>query len=332
MTAVFVVGAIAVVGAVIARVTWRRPADERHSIESHRQTLETLRSMADRRPGPREAVTPPGVAPAARSPRTRTGPAHAAPARSGTADTESGRSAPVRPGAAPSTATRSTSARPAPARAGSPAASNGETGADLVFVDDVAGSSAARTEGSPRIAPLTMPKGLHRSGRGGRRSFTPGGRATRNVWAVAAVVAVLAVVVGVAVALAPSHHTASPPARDRHVASHRHATHPHTTVTTPPQVKATTSTAITASYSAPTTGYTIGLAANGLCWVEATETSTGTVVWTGTLQTGQTKAIAASGNLVVRLGAANDVAVTLNGVPVVLPPGFASPFDMTFST
>ena len=58
--------------------------------------------------------------------------------------------------------------------------------------------------------------------------------------------------------------------------------------------------------------------------------STGHVVWTGTLQTGQTQAIPATGSLVVRLGAANDVTVTLNGEPVVLPTGFQSPFDMSF--
>jgi hypothetical protein len=64
--------------------------------------------------------------------------------------------------------------------------------------------------------------------------------------------------------------------------------------------------------------------------VYATKASTGAVVWTGTLQTGQTQAIAATGSLIVRLGAANDVNVTMNGTPVVLPTGFQSPFDMHF--
>ena len=74
----------------------------------------------------------------------------------------------------------------------------------------------------------------------------------------------------------------------------------------------------------------VNLAATGLCWVDATEASTGAVLWTGTLQTGQSRAIAATGSLVLRLGAANDVNVTLNGEPVVLPTGFRSPFDMRF--
>ena len=48
MTAVLVVGAIAVIGAVVARVTWRQVADERQSVRHHQQTLETLRHVSDR--------------------------------------------------------------------------------------------------------------------------------------------------------------------------------------------------------------------------------------------------------------------------------------------
>ncbi len=83
MIAVLVVGAIAVVGAVVARVTWRRPGDERHSIQSHQQTLETLRSMADRRTGGlRDAA--PGPGPDSRgsaAPRTARARAGASPSR-----------------------------------------------------------------------------------------------------------------------------------------------------------------------------------------------------------------------------------------------------------
>ncbi len=74
------------------------------------------------------------------------------------------------------------------------------------------------------------------------------------------------------------------------------------------------------------------LRATGLCWVDATAASTGNVVWTGTLQTGQSQSIPATGSLIVRLGAANDVTVTMNGEPVVLPSGFQSPFNMSFVT
>src|ERR1700733_8497568 len=107
MTAVLVVGAIAVVGAVFARVTGRRPADERHSIESHQQTLETLRAMSNRRPAGRDQSGGPssdtGPGPALRPPPVRPGPLHAGPARAG-----STRSSPPRPGAVRAPASPST--------------------------------------------------------------------------------------------------------------------------------------------------------------------------------------------------------------------------------
>src|SRR5580658_8482981 len=103
MTAVAVVAAIAVVGAVVARVTWRRPADERHSIQSHQQTLDTLRAMADRRSVDQRERIPgsatdhrSGAGEDGRPARGRTGPAHAGPARSGPSPPAAERSAPVR--------------------------------------------------------------------------------------------------------------------------------------------------------------------------------------------------------------------------------------------
>jgi hypothetical protein len=199
---------------------------------------------------------------------------------------------------------------------------------ELVFVDEA--GSRDRTEGSPRISPLTPAKGLHGLGRMDRRSRARSGRLGRVV-PVAAVVVVLGLVVGVAVALAPSHHV-TPQAHGTtpRTKSSGQVSHHQTTSTVPAQVQATSSTANTAAYIAPSTSYTVNLAATGLCWVDATEASTGAVLWTGTLQTGQSRAIAATGSLVLRLGAANDVNVTLNGEPVVLPTGFRSPFDMRF--
>jgi hypothetical protein len=297
MTAILVVAAIAVVGAVIARVTWRRPADERHSIQSHQQTLDTLRSMADRRPGSpgNGASAPPARPPAARP----------APARSGAARAGTSRSGPVR---------ASTS-------------SGGAGHEELVFVDD-AGASAPRPDGSPRISPLASTKGLHRAGGRDRLAWGRDRGIVGRVVPVMAAVVVLAVVVGVALALAPSHH-ASPRATSPSTKASGHVAH-QTTSSVPAQVQPTTSTSSSAVYGAPSSNYTVSFVATGPCWVDATVASTGAVVWTGTLQTGQTQAVPATSSLNVRLGAANDVSVTLNGVPVVLPTGFQSPFDMRF--
>ncbi len=314
MPTVLVVGAIAVVVAVVARVTWRRPHDERHSIQSHQQTLETLRSMADRRTGGlRERPVGPrsdaGTGAATRPPRIRPGPAHAGP-HPGSARSGQGRPGSVRAPAIPTPS------------------SNGHD--ELVFVDDAA--PAPRPEESPRSPALALSKGLSRATLGHRRGLAPRRRAGSRVLPVVVAVVVLGAVVGVAVALAPSHH---PPAGRRSDSRHTtttHTTHPQTTVALPPQVRPTTSTAATASYGAPSTGYTVGLQATGPCWVEATETSTGKVAWTGTLVTGQTQSIAATGNLLLRLGAANDVNISLNGEAVLLPTGFQSPFNMTFQS
>jgi hypothetical protein len=99
-----------------------------------------------------------------------------------------------------------------------------------------------------------------------------------------------------------------------------------------PEVRPTTSTSGSAAYPAPSGSYTVALRATGLCWVEATDSSTGAIVWTGTLLTGQTRSIPATENLTLRLGAADNVLVTLNGQSIVMPTGFASPFDMRFVT
>jgi hypothetical protein len=304
MTAVLVVGAIAVVGAVVARVTWRRPADERHSIQSHQHTLETLRAMADRRPEPSSGTPTATAPPSVSAPRARVGPEHA----------------------------RSTSRRPATVRAPvAPlvATTNGRGHGELVFDDNGAAPPALADDGGRRPPALAMSKGLARADRGHRRTGRRRSRSGLVSWAVGAVA--LAVVVAVAVALAPSHHrSAAPPVTA--TTSPPRTTHPNTTVTTVTQVSPTSASSVAADYTTPTGNYTVALQASGLCWVEATMASTGAVVWTGTLQSGQAHSIPATGSLIVRLGAPNDVDVTLNGTSVLLPSGFASPFDLRFQT
>ncbi|HVA02168.1 MAG TPA: DUF4115 domain-containing protein [Acidimicrobiales bacterium] len=50
MTAVVVLGVIALFAAIVAWMTWHRGADERQSVQHHQHTLETLRQVADGRP------------------------------------------------------------------------------------------------------------------------------------------------------------------------------------------------------------------------------------------------------------------------------------------
>ncbi len=211
--------------------------------------------------------------------------------------------------------------------------SNGHGHDELVFVDDGAGAAGPRPDEAPRSSTLRLAGGLPRARGGYRRRWAPRGRSRTRLLPVVGAAVVLAVVVAVALVLAPSHpnttaqHRSSPP---RKTSTHRR--HSHTTVTAPPDVRPTAATAVSATYGVPSTGYTVELQATGPCWVEATATSTGDVVWTGTLASGQSRSIPATGSLLLRLGAADDVSVTLNGEPVIMPVGFHSPFDMSFDS
>jgi len=91
-----------------------------------------------------------------------------------------------------------------------------------------------------------------------------------------------------------------------------------------------TPTAYGATYVAPSSPYTVVVDASALCWVMATQASTGHVVWTGTLAAGASHSMSVSGSIVVHLGAPTDAAVTLDGRPVQMPSGFRAPFALTF--
>jgi hypothetical protein len=85
-----------------------------------------------------------------------------------------------------------------------------------------------------------------------------------------------------------------------------------------------------ASYPAPGTAYTVTLTSSGACWVYAKLASTGAVVWTGTLQSGQAQTLNVTGQLVVELGHANTLSATLNGVPVQYPAQYQAVFTISF--
>jgi hypothetical protein len=307
MAAVLVVAAIVVVGAVVARVTWRREADERHSIQSHQQTLATLRSMADRRAdGPRDRAEGP-------SPDARSG-ATVRPTRP--------RSGPV-----PAASARPTSVRAPVSR---PSAGNGHH--QLVFTDEASAAPAPPSDERGRAPALGLGRGFPRPGLA--RAGRPRGRRSRQggVRVVAAGVVLIAVVVAMALALAPSHHDGAASRTTHRPRTTTGATRPATTVPPPPELRPTTASSTTADYAVPSADYTVNLQATGLCWVEATEVATGKVAWTGTLTSGQSRSVPATGNLSLRLGAADDVTVAVNGEPVALPTGFQSPFNMNFAS
>ena len=132
------------------------------------------------------------------------------------------------------------------------------------------------------------------------------------------------------------HATTTAPAQ--HHATGRHPATTTTTTTAPPTVSAPASpTAHSATYHVAGTGagaaYSLALAAtSGECWVDATNTATGAVLFTGTLFAGQSHAIAATGPVTVIAGAPAAFSATVDGSAVMLPPGFQAPFTLSFET
>jgi hypothetical protein len=151
------------------------------------------------------------------------------------------------------------------------------------------------------------------------------------------VVVVIAVAVAVALGAGSHPNKASPPVHSQTTAPvHNQSsttTASSTSSTTAPAVvqpEAATATTQAASYPAPTASYAVTLTSSGACWVYAKLASTGAVVWTGTLETGQAQTMNVTGQLVVELGHANTLSATLNGVPVEYPTQYQAVFTMTF--
>jgi hypothetical protein len=107
-----------------------------------------------------------------------------------------------------------------------------------------------------------------------------------------------------------------------------------TTTTVAPVVSAPAPTSPNvANYQVGVSSYSLALSAtSGDCWVSATNTSTGDVLFSGVLAAGQSHTISASGPVTVVSGAPAAFAATVNGVPAQLPFGFQAPFTMMFVT
>jgi hypothetical protein len=195
----------------------------------------------------------------------------------------------------------------------------------LVFVDD----TLAGTASDAPLGPLSKHRPPSTSSAG---PFRPRVRPRPRLGVVVAVVVLAAVAIGLAVTSG-----SSPPARratTTTTAGRRPVTAPSgghaSTVPARSLLTPAVETADGATYRAPRAPYTVVLDASGSCWVLATDTASGQVLWTGTLAGGQSRSLAASGDMAVRLGAASDVLVSMDGTPVRLPSGFQSPFTMTF--
>ncbi|HUY67058.1 MAG TPA: DUF4115 domain-containing protein [Acidimicrobiales bacterium] len=99
--------------------------------------------------------------------------------------------------------------------------------------------------------------------------------------------------------------------------------------TPPAPVLALSSTPATATYPVGSSPYQLTVSASGPCWVDATTVSTGSTLWTGTLQAGQVQQIQGSGTVRVELGSLA-ASLAVGDAPVVLPTPTQTPFAATF--
>ncbi|HEX4218064.1 MAG TPA: RodZ domain-containing protein [Acidimicrobiales bacterium] len=303
---------VVVVGAVVAKLTWRPSNDEVHSVNDYHSALGTIGDLARRNPPPVTGRTD--------RPKDRSSPLDRGPHQEGSPHQER---------------------RPLHARSETP----------LVFDDDRLASptpSASTGDDAP----------IFRSDRARRQALSSMNHRPRR-WVLAmAVVAVLLVFGGLAYVGShrnnnhPTKKSTSPPTHAS-AAVNTTPSQPRTTTsqprpttattrpkpkpkrstptTAPPQIAALTSTATSATYPAPGTSYQVTVKApTQPCWIQVTSAATGATLWAGTIQTGDSQIIQASGTTMLDVGALGSV-VTLNGIPVVFPTPLNVPFEATFT-
>lgn len=231
-------------------------------------------------------------------------------------------------------------------------------GSPVTFGDDDADEKIAEGEGSsekdesagekdsePEGAGSEKVAGTFMSGTDDRAMHGINHRPRRLAGPAAAVAAVLVLIV---VLIVTGIHTSSPPHKGKSantVTTQNHGTHSQprnggrhpatvtttTTTTAPPVSTPQAATANSATYQVAGSSYSLALSASGgECWVEATNATNGSVLFTATLFSGQSHTISATGPVTVVAGAPGAFAATVNGAAVSLPPGNQAPFTLHF--
>jgi hypothetical protein len=314
-----IVAAVVVVG-IVAGVTMRRRShDDVHSVEHYHRQLHTLEEMRTHPTAPEESNGE-GSYPAGAF-RVSTSPAVRLTEPSGSLVP------PVPPPPVPNPGQAVTFDDSPDADGHAEAQAEAQAGAQ------------AGANGRPESLPSTFMTGKE------DRAILSINQRPRRLAGPAAAVAAVAVLVAVLVVTGlhsrtPGHkagNATSTTVTTSHAGTHpsrpaRHAATSTTTTTRPPAVSAPTgTTANAATYQVADASYSLVLGANnGECWVAATETSTGKDLFTGTLFTGQSETVAATGPVTVVAGAPGAFTATVNGVAVVLPAGAQAPFTLTF--
>jgi RodZ C-terminal domain len=327
VTAGLVAAGIVLVVVIVLVVRWRSGTGEQQALRHYQNALDTLRTVSARL----ESTRPPEV------PRERIDTERARGLReiASRATLSSSKVAPTR---RPDRAGRPVSAGE-PASRVEPDSPVGSAVPDrsgpepaLVFDDDsVSGPNGHASASPPQIPARATRIALQRS------SKPP----SRIPAILGLLLFAVLVVVGTVLLVDKTPHTTSPAAHTHTTAPPRHQTTTTVARTTSSSVPPTTAppslqpeqasaTPQGATYLAPDAPYGLTLTSSGACWVYATETSTGSVLYTGVLESGQVQNLDATGQVTIKLGHANSLAVTLNGLPVDYPSQYQAVFTMQF--
>lgn len=353
MWVVLIAVALVVVGAVLVMLYRRPKGDDLNSVRSYHSALGTLEHLSDRtgRSTVDVAGSPesPGEAPSGPRYYRRPGTGGDAPADRGTqtpgAAATGGVGRAAGEGGATGTAGAATVGGPDRSVPPVPVRGNEEfpdPGAPLVFDDSRPRDRIRRaTSGDGSPAP--------RADRAQRHALHSMNRRPRRGTAVMVVVVVLLLFGALAfIGSRRSSRTGSSHPSTTAAAGHSGTTTPTSSgsghrrrpskvkkVETPPttlpsQIIATSSTSTTANFPVSASSYQLVITASGPCWVDVTSDSSGSTLWTGTLQAGGVQAIQGSGTVNVELGSPT-VSLTVDKVPVVFPTPMHSPFIATFA-
>ncbi|MGH9303188.1 MAG: RodZ domain-containing protein [Acidimicrobiales bacterium] len=105
-----------------------------------------------------------------------------------------------------------------------------------------------------------------------------------------------------------------------------------TTTTQLSKLQPVSSSARDVVFEVPSTSYTVSFvdSGSGDCWVGVQQPGSTSWAWMTTLSPGQSSSYQASGAVVVRLGAPENLALEVDGLPTELP-GYVQPYDVTLN-
>ncbi|MGC8463229.1 MAG: DUF4115 domain-containing protein [Acidimicrobiales bacterium] len=355
---------LVVVGAVVAKLTWRSGRDELHSVDHYRSALGTIAEIRERAASssvrivdPEQAGTP--TTGAAAAPPDGAGAGPDGDLGDEVPEPEGHRARPVRPDdlgqvrpslSADQPLVFDDTAPPGASGALGPAEASGALGPPSAGMSGAFGTDrVSRGFGEPGSHDAVDPSGGFRSPRAQAHALHSMNHRSRRILPVASVAVVVVVVAVVAVLVGHGTHRGRPTSsraivttpvsrasggtlRSKHHRRGSSTSTSTTTTTVPAQVTPVSvgSGGTTANYPVPGTGaFTVTVAASAPCWIDATEASSGSVLWTGTLQAGSSQSIRSPGTLSLELGAPG-ATLTVDGTPVSFPPGMHTPFVATF--